>query len=99
MSARKEGHTFGCASPEELTRARRAFDFSHFTFLPVSPVTESAPGKVERGLKENRLMSNVLKVTHQEAIRSLHEKGWSLRRIVSVTLSTTIRQGRRRHRM
>ena len=26
-------------------------------------------------------MSNVLKVSHQEAIRSLHEKGWSQRRI------------------
>jgi transposase len=26
-------------------------------------------------------VSNVLKVTHQEAIRSLHEKGWSRRRI------------------
>jgi len=26
-------------------------------------------------------MSNVLKVSHQEAIRSLHQKGWSRRRI------------------
>jgi DNA-binding NarL/FixJ family response regulator len=26
-------------------------------------------------------MSNVLKVSEQEAIRSLYEKGWSLRRI------------------
>ena len=26
-------------------------------------------------------MSNVLKVSHQEAIRSLHQKGWSQRRI------------------
>ena len=26
-------------------------------------------------------MSNVLKVSYQEAIRSLHEKGWSRRRI------------------
>ena len=26
-------------------------------------------------------MSNVLKVSYQEAIRSLHEKGWSQRRI------------------
>lgn len=26
-------------------------------------------------------MCNVLKVSHQEAIRSLHEKGWSQRRI------------------
>ena len=26
-------------------------------------------------------MSNVLKVSHQETIRSLHEKGWSDRRI------------------
>jgi hypothetical protein len=26
-------------------------------------------------------MSNVLKVSHQEAIRSLHQKGWSERRI------------------
>ena len=26
-------------------------------------------------------MSNVLKVSHQEAILSLHQKGWSRRRI------------------
>ena len=26
-------------------------------------------------------MSNVLKVSHQETVRSLHEKGWSQRRI------------------
>ena len=26
-------------------------------------------------------MSNILKVSHQEAIRGLHEKGWSQRRI------------------
>jgi len=26
-------------------------------------------------------MANVLKVSHQEAIRSLHEKGWTQRRI------------------
>ena len=42
-------------------------------------------------------MSNVLKVSHQEAIRSLHQKGWSHRRIAR-ELGINRRTVRRIHR-